>query len=1116
MAFNLPALIRTASKLTFDFAAIACIFIMVLASSCSSAGVDDKENTMHHLFTKLPSSQTGVEFSNNVKDGPEYNILSYRNFYNGGGVALGDINNDGLTDIFLTANLNESVLYLNKGNFQFENITVKSGIKLKKGWRTGVAMADVNGDGWLDIYVCNSGDIKGDDRENELYINNHDNTFEERAKELGLNDRGFSTHVSFFDFDLDGDLDCYMLNNSFVDVRKFDLEQVRKIRDTLGGHKLLRNDNGKFVDISEKAGISGTKIAYGLGVSVGDINGDMYPDIYVSNDFYEKDYLYINQKNGTYLDELPQRMAHISSSSMGADLADINNDGAMDIITTDMLPESESRVKTMTRFEQYHVENMKYRYSFHYQYPQNCLQLNNGNGTFSELAFLADIAATDWSWGALTFDFNNDGRKDVFISNGVYKDISDMDFSEFVADKQNVEKIVQKKGKFDFRDFLDFVPSVKLPNYAFLNIDTLHFSNMSDELGFGEPTFSNGVAYGDLDNDGDMDLVINNINAPCLIYRNETNKQTNHHYLKISFQGKGKNTFGTGAWLNLYAGGQLQVLQNMPVRSFQSCVDNKLVFGLGNTEIIDSLEIIWPDLTVEKLFHVKTDTTISLQQSNARGKFIPKTDAAPFFGDKSNLWMNHVRKHMENNFNAFDIERLLPYMLSTQGPRIAIGDANGDGLPDIFVGSSAGDTAGFYIQTKAGFINIHQQAFAEDSEFEDADACMMDIDKDGDEDLMVVSGGYQYDQGSSLLNARLYKNDGKGHFKKEKMPAFSTNASCIIAADFNHDGYTDVFIGGRAVSGQYGLPGRSFLLVNRNGVFRDETTTAIQNVGMVTDAVWTDLNKDGYQDLVIVGEWMEITYFINEKGELKEKKTIPGTAGLWNCIAVADMDNDGDDDYLLGNWGLNSRFRATVSKPMEMYVSDFDANGISESIISYYWPDNKKHLYPSKEDITSQIPSLKKKFLRYKDYADKSPEEVLGKSSLEKSLNLKVQTLASSILYQDEFEKFRLEPLPIQIQSAPVMAMTAGDLNNDNYMDIVAGGNFFDIKPDIGRMDAQSSALLLGKGNGKFKYVSTVQSGLGFQGQVRDIVPLRLGAKKGMIFTRNNDSLKLFEINKYD
>ena len=484
------------------------------------------------LFSKLDSTQTGVGFANMVSDQQEYNILTYRNFYNGGGVALGDINNDGLPDIFFTANLGDSKLYLNKGNFKFDVITLSSLIKSKRGWRTGVTMADVNGDGWLDIYVCNSGDIKGDNKENELYINQHNNTFKEEAKTYGLNDPGYTTHVSFFDYDLDGDLDCYILNNSFVDVRKFDLEAVRKIRDTLGGHKLMRNDNNHFTDVSEQAGIAGTKIAYGLGVSVGDINGDMYPDIYVSNDFYEKDYLYINQKNGTFKDELPERIGHISSSSMGADIADLNNDGYMDIVTTDMLPEDEARVKTMTRFEQYHIENMKYRYSFHYQYPQNSLQLNNGDGTFCETGFLSGIAATDWSWGALIFDFDNDGYKDIYISNGVYRDISDMDFSDFLANKQNVDKVVSEKGRFDFRDFLPYIPSTPLANYAYVNQRNMTFVNHTNDLGFGEPSFSNGVAYADLDNDGDMDLVVNNINSPCFIYKNETNKNTGNHFFK--------------------------------------------------------------------------------------------------------------------------------------------------------------------------------------------------------------------------------------------------------------------------------------------------------------------------------------------------------------------------------------------------------------------------------------------------------------------------------------------------------------------------------------------------------------------------------------------------------
>ncbi len=576
------------------FQVYLCGCYIVLIFSCKSKVGDKYHAPADPLFTELPFSETGVNFINQVEDDSAFNILTYRNFYNGGGVAIGDINNDGLPDIFLTANLGESKLFLNKGNFKFEDITATSGIKSKRGWRTGVTMADVNEDGWLDIYVCNSGDIKGDNKENELYINQHNNSFKEEAKEMGLNDPGFTTHVSFFDYDLDGDLDCYILNNSFVDVQKFDLDSARRITDPLGGHKLMRNDNGHFTNVSDEAGIRSIKIAYGLGVSVGDVNGDMYPDIYISNDFYEKDYLYINQRNGTFKDELPQRMPHISSSSMGADIADLNNDGYMDIVTTDMLPEDEYRVKTMNRFEEYHLEDMKYRGDFHYQYPQNCLQLNHGDGTFSETAWYSGVAATDWSWGALIFDFENDGKKDLFISNGIYRDITDMDFSEFLANKANVASVVTKKGRFDFRDFLPYIPSHKLANYAYENQGNFRFQNNSYALGLGEPSFSNGVAYADLDNDGDMDLVVNNLNDPCFVYRNETNKKLNNHYIKIALDGNKPNSFGVGTRITVYNNGEKQLLQNNPVRSFQSCVDPKLIFVLGKNTKIDSLEVIWP------------------------------------------------------------------------------------------------------------------------------------------------------------------------------------------------------------------------------------------------------------------------------------------------------------------------------------------------------------------------------------------------------------------------------------------------------------------------------------------------------------------------------------------
>lgn len=1091
---------------------ISIVLISVgLLNSCTSNTDKQFIPPANPLFVKLDSLQTGIGFTNTVQDREDYNILTYRNFYNGGGVALGDINNDGLPDVFFTANLGESKLYLNKGNFMFKDITASTGIKSKRGWRTGVTMADVNADGWLDIYVCNSGDIKGDNKENELYINQHNNTFKEEAKAFGLNDPGYTTHVSFFDYDLDGDLDCYILNNSFVDVRKFDLEEVRKVRDTLGGHKLMRNDNGHFKDVSEQAGIAGTKIAYGLGVSVGDINSDMYPDIYVSNDFYEKDYLYINQKNGTFIDELPSRIGHISSSSMGADIADLNNDGFMDIVTTDMLPEDEKRVKTMTRFEQYHIEDMKFRYSFHYQYPQNSLQLNNGDGTFCEIAFQSGIAATDWSWGALLFDFDNDGYKDVYISNGVYKDISDMDFADFLANKQNVAKVVTEKGRYDFRDFLSYIPSTKLANYGFINQSNLSFINKANELGLGEPSFSNGVAYADLDNDGDMDLVVNNINAPCFIYKNESQKKTSNHYVKINLKGNALNPFATGAWVTLFTGNQKQVLQNMPVRSFQSCVDTKLIFGIGNATKIDSLQVIWPNLTMQMLYNVAADKEIVLLQQDANKKFNTSAKPVQLFTNTTASILKADVLHKENKFNDFNTEILLPYMLSTQGPKLAKADVNNDGLTDIFIGSAVGDPAKLLVQGSNGFSINMQNVFELDKELEDAGAAFFDVDKDGDKDLIVVSGGYQYDQGSSLLLTRLYINNGKGNFSKGEMPNISTNASCVKVADFDKDGFDDVFIGGRAVAGKYGLPGRSYLLHNINGQLTDETPLALKEPGMVTDAVWSDINNDGYQDLIMVGDWMPVTYFINNKGVLQNKSSVPNSSGLWNCITTADTDKDGDIDFLLGNWGLNSQFKASTEKPMEMYVNDFDENGSTEAIITYFWPDGKSHVFYSKTDMTLQLPFLKKKFLMYKDYADKSVSDVIGSSLLAKSNKLSIQTLSTSVLINESKENFKLSPLPLQAQYSPVFAMLANDFNKDGNTDILVAGNFFEVKPDIGRLDANSASLYLGDDSKGFKFMPSPKSGLAIKGQVRDAMEITDKKNTFLILARNNDGVIILQ-----
>ena len=1097
--------------------AVVYVFILFYTYSCANRTKEQYQPPKDPLFTQLSSVETGVNFTNVVEDSSNYNILTYRNFYNGGGVAIGDINNDSLPDVFLTANLGESKLYLNKGNFKFEDITPHSGIKSKRGWRTGVTMADLNGDGLLDIYICNSGDIKGDNKENELYINQGDLTFKEEAKQFGLNDPGYTTHVSFFDYDLDGDLDCYILNNSFVDVRKFDIDSVRQVRDTMGGHKLMRNDNGHFTDVSVQAGIAGTKIAYGLGVSVSDLNGDMYPDLYISNDFYERDYLYINQRNGTFKDELADRIGHISSSSMGADIADINNDGYMDIVSTDMLPEDEYRQRTMTRFEEYHIENMKFRSSFHYQLVQNALQLNNGDGTFKETAFLSGIPATDWSWGALFMDFDNDGWNDIFISNGINRDITDLDFSDFLANKASVDKVVTDKGRFDFRDFLPYIPSKKIPNYAYVNQHDLTFKNEAYELGLGQPSFSNGVAYGDLDNDGDLDMVVNNLNEECFIYRNEANKKSGNHFVEISFDGKAPNNFGIGVMVTVFANGVRQVKQMIPVRSFQSCMDPRLVFGLGKINKVDSIQIVWPDLSKQTLYDVNVDHQLKLHQADATQRYSPTGSPTALFSDETIAKLHGNIEHQENPFVDFDVERLLPHMLSREGPCLATADVNGDGRQDFFMGGAAGEEGKIFLQKSGGdFEQSTQPVLVKDKELEDVAAAFFDVDKDGDPDLLVGSGGYQYDAGSSLLRTRLYLNDGKAHFTEgQSLNDISVNAGCIAISDFDKDGYMDVFVGGRAISGQYGKPARSFLLHNEKGKLIDVTPAMLKEPGMVTDATWTDINKDGYPDLMIVGEWMPVTFFINKKGKLESKIEVPNSSGWWSTIVPVDLDKDGNMDFVLGNWGLNSRFRASKDKPMRLYVNDFDGNGTGESIITYYWPEGKSFVYPSKSDLTSQLPTLRKRFLYYKDFAGKTMDDFFGAEAVRKSRQSQTEELQSCVLWGNEKGEPELRPLPAIAQAAPVYAIIADDFDKDGNTDLLLAGNMYDVKPDVGRLDANDGILLKGDGKKNFQPLSFLKTGIHIKGQVRDAIEIDGGQNgQSIILARNNATLLYLGIKK--
>ncbi|HWA32647.1 MAG TPA: VCBS repeat-containing protein, partial [Cyclobacteriaceae bacterium] len=732
---------------------ISCLLALLFAFSCTKP-VEKKVS--EPLFTTMDSGQTGINFQNVITLQEDFDVFRYRNFYNGGGVALGDINNDGLTDVFFTSNMEKNRLYLNKGNWTFEDITDKAGVNGNKVWSTGVSMADVNGDGWLDIYVCNSGDIKGDNRENELFINNGNLTFTDKAAEMGLADKGFSTHSVFFDYDNDGDLDCYILNNSFKPISTLGYRNLRDVRDELGGDKLMRNDNGVFTDVSEAAGIYGSVIGFGLGVTVGDINNDNWMDIYVSNDFYERDYLFINNHDGTFSEKITDLMGHISMFSMGADMADVNNDGYPDIFSTDMLPEDDDRLKKLTAFETYDVYQLRLRNSYYHQFMRNMLQLNRGDGTFAEVGQMAGVAATDWSWGALMADFDNDGNKELFVCNGINRDVTDQDFIEYMGSSETIREAFLGK-KIDFTKFVEGMTSTKLSNYLFKRNNSWQFQNVSAAWGLNEPSFSNGAAYGDLDNDGDLDLIVNNLNMPAFVYRNETvQRGKESHWLGISFKGTEKNTFGIGAKVKAYSGTQIYYYENMPMRGFQSSMDYKMLIGTGSAARLDSVSISWPDGKVEWMKDVKTNQVLTVNYANAtQGKWITGPPQQSLLVELA----DGPFTHRENEYSEFNRERLIFHMLSSQGPAFAVGDVNGDGLDDIFEGGAMGQSGSLLIQDESGkFRNNKMALFDVDSTAEDIDALFFDADGDKDLDLYVVTGGTEYANQAASLKDRLYIN----------------------------------------------------------------------------------------------------------------------------------------------------------------------------------------------------------------------------------------------------------------------------------------------------------------------------------------------------------------------
>tara|TARA_Y100000746_G_scaffold46574_1_gene35795 strand:+ start:2290 stop:5577 length:3288 start_codon:yes stop_codon:yes gene_type:complete len=1070
------------------------------------------------LFEEISPKESGIDFENNLFFKQDFNIFTYRNYYNGGGVGLGDINNDGLLDIYFTSNLNQNKLYLNKGNFQFEDITETAKVGGTKSWSTGVSIVDINSDGFLDIYVSNSGDIRGDNKQNELFINNGDLTFTEKAKDFGLDDRGYSTHAAFFDYDKDGDLDCYLLNNSYKGgfrITSIGKDQ-RPVRDEVGGDKLFLNDNGKFIDVSEKAGIYGSVIGFGLGVTVGDANDDGWMDIYVSNDFFERDYLYLNNKDGTFSESLEDMIKSISAASMGADMADINNDGFSEIFVTDMLPEPDERIKTVTTFDSWDRHQFIKSSGYWNQFTRNTLQLNNGNSTFSEIGRLAGVEATDWSWGALMFDFQNDGNKDIFVANGIYQDLTDQDFLQYVTQDEVINQIASP-GSVDFQKLIDLIPSVPISNYAFENRGDLDFKNETELLGLSKPSFSNGSAYGDLDNDGDYDLIVNNVNMKAFVYRNNTEiLYPQNSYVKIKLVGDKNNINAIGSSVTLYSGKSKFYLEQMPIRGFQSTVDNNLIFGVGDNDNIDSLLIRWHNGSYSKKYNILKDTLVSINiNDESLLSSINLGKNRKVFTDQTNQYINHT--HKENNFVDFDRDRLLFHMSSSEGSCICEGDINNDGFNDLYIGGAKGSPGVMFIYNNSKFIKYNMPILAQDKESEDTDCVFFDADSDGFLDLYVTSGGSEFSVYSTELRDRLYFNKKNYFIKSEQiLPAGLFESSSVVKnIDIDKDGDQDLFVGTRLVPQKYGLPSNGYILKNDGkGNFIDETNSVapdLNKIGMITDASFIDYENDGDNDLLVVGHWMPIRLLENNNGVFKIKKLeeLDKTNGWWNTIEVQDINNDGLEDFIVGNHGNNSRFRASLSKPISMYVNDFDDNNSIEQVIFQYNGDSS-YTVSLRHDLVMQMPTLKKKYLKYNSYKNQTVNDIFPFSKIKSSQTNYVYNLKTSLFINNN-GNFNSVELPIQSQFSTVHAIEIEDINKDGIKDIILGGNLYDVKPEVGRYDANYGQLFLGGKDLKFNPISSLKSGLLFKGQVRGFSKINsIDDKNLLLVLNNNDTLQTY------